>query len=207
MCRSTDEEGWTERVDGRGYAPQPPPQSYDRSCRASRTPCTREQLVERRVVHAQGLRTQPGEQQSQRGSSVRASRVVPCADDAAHSPGLGAAVLGRSPPGQSGAVSATTALAAAAAGPAETRAVAGCVSEPQRGCRTATAPVPEHSGRVTGAVGTYTRRIAPKIGRETALRVPAPAAPPNVSLPPGRGARRWPTMVLQFSLVLGRRSG
>ena len=98
-------------------------------------------------------------------------------------------------------------LAAAAAGPAETRAVAGCVSEPQRGCRTATAPLPEHSGRVTGAVGTYTRRIAPKIGRETALRAPAPAAPPNVSLPPGRGARRWPTMVLQFSLVLGRRSG
>ena len=102
---------------------------------------------------------------------------------------------------------ASSRASAAAAGPAETRAVAGCVSEPQRGCRTATAPVPEHSGRVTGAVGTYTRRIAPKIGRETALRVPTPAAPPNVSLPPGRGARRWPTMVLQFSLVLGRHSG
>jgi hypothetical protein len=116
-------------------------------------------------------------------------------------------VLGRSPPGQSGAVSATTALAAAAAAPCPNVHRGRLASEWQRACRTAAVPVPERSRCVTRTVGTYTRRIGPKNGRETAVHVSALAAPPNVSLPLGHGARRWTTMVLQFSLVLGRRSG
>ena len=113
-------------------------------------------------------------------------------------PGLETAVLGRSPPGQSGAVSATTALAAAAAAPCPNVHRGRLASEWQRARRTAAVLCQSAAGALPEQLVCMRDGSAPKMGAKP---------PPNVSLPLGARSPALTTMVLQFSLVLGRRSG